>query len=216
MLERAGVRADGVQRLARIVMQAELDAVICSGARRGKQFTYALLDERVPAASSLARDEALAELGRRYFISHGPAQVRDFAWWSGLRAADARASLEMVAPELAHENVNGRTYWFSPTTRAVRSRRPIAYLLPVYDEYLIAYKDRSAALDLTVWKPLVERHPFIAPIVVDGKVVGGWRRVRTQADTRISVTPLTPFDSATRRAVNASARAYATFLGLDA
>ena len=76
-------------------MRAELDGVICSGARRGKQFTYALLDERVPPRE-LTRDEALAELTRRYFTSRGPAQVQDFAWWSGLTMADARAGLALV------------------------------------------------------------------------------------------------------------------------
>ena len=173
VLQRAGIHADGVQRLAHIVMQAELDAVICSGARRGKQFTYALLDGRVPPARALSRDEALAELTRRYFISHGPAQVQDFAWWSGLTVADVRAGLEMVAPDLARDSVAGRTYWFSPSVPAIRPRPPAAFLLPLYDEYLIAYKDRSAArsptLDPARWKQLVERDPLTAPIVVRGR-----------------------------------------------
>jgi hypothetical protein len=82
----AGIRAEGV-RLAYLLMRAELDALICNGSRRGKQFTYALFDERVPRAAPLARDEALAELTRRYFTSHGPATVQDFAWWSGLTVA---------------------------------------------------------------------------------------------------------------------------------
>ena len=59
-LQRAGVEATG-QRLAHLVMRAELDAVVCSGARRGNQFTYALLDERVPGTPTLTREEALAE-----------------------------------------------------------------------------------------------------------------------------------------------------------
>jgi len=94
VLVQAGVHADGVQRLAHIVMQAELDAVICSGPRRGKQFTYALLDERVPMVRVRSRDDSLTELARRYFTSHGPAQLHDFAWWSGLSIADARAGLD--------------------------------------------------------------------------------------------------------------------------
>src|SRR5262245_19688254 len=102
-LQRAGVRADGVQRLAFLTMQAEIDAVICSGERRGTQFTYALLDERVPAFPARSRDDALAELTRRYFGSHGPAQLQDFTWWSGLTVADARHGLDMIAAELDSE-----------------------------------------------------------------------------------------------------------------
>ena len=120
VLQRADVRADGVQRLAHIVMQAELDAVICSGARRGNQHTYALLDERVPPSRTLSRDEALAELARRYFTSHGPAQLQDFMWWSGLAATDARAGLAMAGRRLKRDDVDGRTYWRSSPVRARR------------------------------------------------------------------------------------------------
>jgi Winged helix DNA-binding domain len=214
VLHRSGVDPGGVQRLAHIVMQAELDAVICSGARRGKQFTYALLDERVPSAPALSRDVAVAELTRRYFTSHGPAQAQDFAWWSGLTAADARTGLEIVASQLTQERVNGRTYWFSP--RLVRrSSSSTAYLLPLYDEYLIAYKDRSAALDLARWKSLVQHDAFIAPIVVDGHVLGGWRRRHQTNGVRIRITPFAPLDTTSRRAIAGSLRAYADFMGLD-
>jgi hypothetical protein len=214
VLQRCGVDPGGVQRLAHIVMQAELDAVICSGARRGKQFTYALLDERVPVTPSISRDDALAELTRRYFTSHGPAQLQDFAWWSGLSTADARAGLESVASQLIQERVNERSYWFSPR-QTRRSQSKTAYLLPLYDEYLIAYKDRTAALDLARWRPLVERDPFIAAIVVDGRVVGGWRRSQERNGMRIRITPFAPLDAAPRRAIGGSLRAYADFLGLN-
>ena len=189
VLDRGGIQADSVQRLAFIVMQAELDGVICSGARRGKQFTYALLDERVPAVPALSRDQALAELTRRYFTSHGPAQLRDFAWWSGLTVTDARAGLEMVAPTLAREIVDGRTYWFSSSTRTMRSQSHTAAVLPMYDEYLIAYKDRSAALNPARWNPFAARDSYMAPIVVNGKVIGGWKRALKKNRLEISLMP---------------------------
>src|SRR6185503_17841940 len=121
VLQRAGVQADG-PRLAHVMMHAELDAVICSGARRGRQFTYALLEERAPRARSLGRDEALAELTRRYFSSHGPATVRDYVWWSGLTVADARTGIALATPALAQKLIDGRTCWFVPS----RSRAPLA------------------------------------------------------------------------------------------
>src|SRR5262245_48950376 len=110
-LAEAGIVAEGM-RLGYIVHRAELDAVVCSGPRRGKQFTYALLDERAPHARRLQRDEALAELTRRYYNGHGPATTRDFVWWSGLTMADATAGLDMVASDLTHEVIDGQTYYF--------------------------------------------------------------------------------------------------------
>src|SRR5258706_567515 len=126
------------------LMCAELDGVICSGARRGKQFTYALLDERAPQARMLDRDEALAELSRRYFTSHGPATLKDYIWWSGLTAADASSGLEMVKSKLIHEAVDGQTYWFSTATPPVKDLSSTVYLLPNFDEYIVGYTDRSA------------------------------------------------------------------------
>ena len=102
------------------MMRAELDALICSGPRRGKQFTYALLDERAPAGRALAREEALAELAGRYFASHGPASPQDFAWWSGLTVGDARRGIASASPRLVSATVDGKTYWHAPGASARR------------------------------------------------------------------------------------------------
>src|SRR5713101_5545905 len=147
VLQQAGIVSENVLRFTYIVMRAELDGIVCSGARRGKQFTYALLDERAPRARSLDRDEALVEFARRYFTSHGPATLQDFVWWSGLTAADARVALELVKSQLMHEVVDGQTYWFSTSTPPAKDLSQAAYLLPNYDEYTVGYTDRSAIFD---------------------------------------------------------------------
>jgi hypothetical protein len=215
VLERSGIRVEGAQRLAFLVMQAELDAVICSGPRRDRQFTYALLDERVPPARTLTRDEALSALARRYFTSHGPAQLRDFVWWSGLRMADARNGLAAVEPELATETIDGLTYWSGPTGHRRSSRFDGAYLLPLYDEYLIAYRDRTAAIDPSGWSQPRAHDPFSAAVVLDGQVVGSWRRVFKQNSVAVRVTPFKRWRRRDVSAVEAAAYAYATFLGKE-
>jgi hypothetical protein len=213
VLHGAGVRADGAQKLAHLVMQAEIDAVICSGARRANQPTYALLDERVPPSPERSRDDALAELTRRYFTSHGPAQIADFAWWSGLTTGDVRRGIQMIDGELHQEVADGKTYWFR-TAAASRGDDKTAYLLGLYDEYLIAYKDRSAALDQSRWVRMI-RDPFSAPIVVNGKVVGGWRRSVKAGRMVIAVTPFAPLRRSEAAAIDAAAHAYAGFFGSE-
>src|SRR5512140_3519393 len=96
-----------------MVLRAELDAVICSGPMRGKQGTCALLAERAPRGRELQRDEALAALARRYFTGHGPATLRDFAWWSGLTITDAKMGVKLAGASLNHEDIDGQTYWYS-------------------------------------------------------------------------------------------------------
>jgi hypothetical protein len=212
-LQRAGIAADGVQRLAHLSMHAELDGVICSGALRGKQFTYALLDERVPATDTRDRDEALADLTRRYFTSRGPAQIQDFVWWSGLTVADARAGIAMARPHVASEIIDGKTYWFSPSSPPVPRARRAAHLLPLYDEYLIAYKDRSAALDAARWKAIVRWNAFSCAVTLDGLVIGGWTRTLTKDGVGISLEVPVPLARSELRLVTNAAQRLGAFLG---
>jgi hypothetical protein len=213
-LHTSGIGTAGVQRLAHIVMQAELDALICSGPRRGKHSTYALLDERVPPSPPLSREAALIELARRYFSSHGPAQLRDFVWWSGLPVGEARTGLAMLEQELTRDDIDGTTYWSAPRTR-LRQEPSRTYLLPVYDEYLIAYKDRSAAFDRSRAPQITQGDPFSAPIVVDGIVVGAWRR-RFRANTVVvTITRYSRSATIGSTAIRDAACAYAAFVGLE-
>ncbi len=186
-LARAKIVAQG-QRLAHLMMRAELDAVVCSGPMRGKQFTYALLEERVPLGPRLSRDEALVELTRRYFTSHGPATVRDFAWWSGLTMRDARVGIESTRPALTHESMDGLTYWLGPSALAARRpAQPFAYLLPNYDEYGIAYKDRDAFVDRLLLQPTAGATEFPHLVIVNGKWVGSWKRTMATEAVRVEL-----------------------------
>ena len=214
-LSGAAVRVDGTQRLAHVIMHAELDAVICSGARRGKQFTYALLDDRAPATDLPDREEALAELARRYFTSRGPAQLKDFVWWSGLTTGEARTGLEMSRHHLAEEEIGGTRYWLARSRRTLGHPPRAAYLLPPYDEFLIAYKDRSASWDPALWKPGAGRDPYAAPVLLDGRVVGGWRPSSQRHRVTITFDLPRRLPSADTGLVEGAVRRYGDFLGVD-
>lgn len=214
VLQQAGISTSDL-RFVHILGRAELDAVICSGARQGKQFTYALLDERAPQTNALARDEALAELARRYFTSHGPATLQDFVWWSGLTVADAKAGVEMIRRRLVQEVVDGKTYWLTPSTRLVNGSSPVAYLLPTYDEYLIAYRDRSAALEpISSKREKSGNAVFSSSIVLGGRVVGSWTRTLKDSSVTITLRPFSAFSKAERQTVVEAAHRYGSFLGM--
>ena len=206
-LASAGISAAG-QRLPHLLGHAELDALLVSGPRRGKQHTWALLEERVPKASSLDRPGALAELTRRYFRSHGPAQVGDFVWWSGLTTADARLGLELVGTALEREIVEGKPYWFDPEAGAasVRRGRPrtLAHLLPNFDEYTVGYRDRAAALhsDRPFDRTFFSFGSILANVVVIGGMVRGtWRRLVGRDTVRLEVRLLDNLSATERAAV---------------
>ncbi len=207
-LVQAGISPAGL-RLTFLLSRAEIEGVIASGARRGKQFTYALLDELVPASRTLARDESLAELARRYFTSHGPATLQDFAWWSGLTAADARAGLEMVKSQFIQEVIDARTYWLAPSTPTTSVASPTAFLLPAFDEYTVAYQDRSAILDPAHTQQTA--HGLAPTIIVDGHIVGTWKRTITKDSITITTTLLTPLSQPQNQALATALDRYTQF-----
>jgi DNA glycosylase AlkZ-like len=214
LLEAAGIATrDG--RGLHILMGFALEGLICFAAREGKQQTFALLAEWAPGAGILPRDEALGELARRYFTSHGPATWRDFAWWSGLRAADAREAIQLARTHLTREIVDDGEFWHVPSSRrAAESTLTAAHLLPPFDEFTVAYKDRSAAL-----------HPhdagyaqsggMISPvIVINGRVVGTWKRMTGTGTVNVAATFFRTCTLDQHRLVSHASNRYGRFLGL--
>jgi len=218
VLERAKIGATGTQRVGHLLMRAELDAVICSGPRRGKQSTYALLEERVLPAKAKLRDEALAELARRYFATRGPATAHDFAWWSGLTVTDSTKAIRMLETELEQVSVDEKTCWLAAGDRALKVTAPNAHLLPNYDEYFIGYRDRSAIGKIVAVNPVDRTNVIFAGhvIVVNGQLVGGWKREIVRDGVTINLTIVTPIKETERRAITAAARRYGKFLGVTA
>jgi hypothetical protein len=214
-LERKRIGTEG-QRMAYMLMCAELDGVICSGPRRGKQFTYALLEEVVPPVRALSREEALAELVKRYFVSRGPATVRDFSKWSGLSAAEARTGVESVAATLRREVIEGVSCWSGLAATRRRSGGLRAHLLSIYDEYISSYRDRSAICAPVYGKRLVGMGSALAYVLaVDGQIVGTWRRTFAKRVVRMEVTPFRKLTVPEKEADREATGRFLRFLGKD-
>lgn len=204
VLNKSGVNVDDPVRLAHVLLRAELDGLVCSGPRMGKQFTYALLEERVAPTKTLSRDEALTKLTQRYFTSHGPATLQDFVWWSGLTVADAKQGIALTEGDLRKALVVDKIYWAPRSVSIVSRAKHSAHLLPAFDEYTVAYKDRQLVLNghnkITAWN-------LLGPIIiVDGKVAGTWK----------PTTTVNIFDGTTkteRSAIAKAAERYALFCG---
>jgi hypothetical protein len=213
-LRQAGIAVESGLPTAYVMMNAELEGLICSGPRRGKQFTYMLLDERASAGGPFDRDAALAELAGRYARSHGPATAADFANWSGLTLTDARRGLEAVAGELHSETIDGQTYWFGPGDWPV-APSPTAFLLSIYDETFIGYKDRHAIVSEEDGARMVALGNALQNvIVIDGRVVGTWRRTLGKKTLGVELNPFRPLRQADQAAIVLAQEQLAAFYGL--
>ena len=215
-LRQAGVEVGGSQRLGHLLMRPELEGIVCSGARRGKQFTYALLDERVPPSPARERDEALLDLTKRYFATRGPATANDFAWWSGLTVGEARRGIDIAGANLEREVIDDRPYWSDPSVRTTPWRSPKVFLLPNYDEFFIGHKDRGAiGRRLSSARLVTGGNALIAHVIaVDGQLVGGWKRTLTNDGVTVHVRLLTRLSTAEHKALDAAIERHGAFLGL--
>jgi hypothetical protein len=222
-LQRAGIATDGL-RLVHLLLSAELEGVICSGPRAGKHLTYSLLDERIAPTPALQREEALTRLMSRYFASHGPATIQDAAWWSGLTQRDVREGIALAGDAVVRRVIDEQTYWSGPadppsarSRSSSRSALATLHLLPCYDEYTVAYRDRTALLHGSTPPSTSAQSALLSqPVMLAGRHVGSWRRTvpaRPAAPVLVDVQLLERLTKPTRATLTDAVDRYATFLG---
>ena len=211
-VNKAGIETDNL-RATHIMFKAELDTIICNGARRGKKFTYALFDKKIPSAAPMKREEALAALAKRYFMSHGPATVQDFVWWSGLSVTDSKLAFEAVRADFEMALVGGREYLFAAPAELPKVQAK-AMLIPAFDEITIGYADRSAAMDDAIAQNRESGNGIFKPVVmVKGKIAAVWRRTEKKDVVHIEIAPLSKMPAAAEKSLDAAGTAYAHFVG---
>ena len=206
--------ATNENRLSHLMIWAEMEGIVCSGPIRKNKLTYSLLTDRVSVKKTVSRDEALATLATRYFKSHCPATLRDFVWWSGLSVTEARKALEMIKTSFQSETIGTETYWFAGELKNTHPLSPSVHLLPAYDEYLISYTDRSAALATVHNKKTISNNGIFHPvIVVNGQVEGLWKRNTVRELVRIETSHFQLHDPEIRQGIENEAARYGLFLG---
>jgi len=211
-LVKAGIPIDE-NRASHLLVRAEMDGVVCSGATEGKKLTYALLEERVPKPNLPTREEALAKLAKKYFSSHGPATLSDFTWWSGLSFNDAKHALEMVKSDFNVETIDAQMYWYLKSYSIRQTDIEAAYLLPAFDEFIISYKDRRAALPFENFSKAVSNNGIFRPVVVvNGQVMGIWKRKINRNTVMVETELFQQPDQATKRLIEKAANQYGQFL----
>ncbi len=211
MLQANGISTSG-QRGFYLLQRPGLERLIYQGAMRRNVTTFLALDE----GKTLPKDEAIAQLARRYFTSHGPATLADFVGWSGLLISEVRAGLESIKSELVEDVIDGQSYWLSPETHQKPERS--LYLLPGFDEYVLGYKDRSAVLEAIFADAICPggNGMFMSTIVSEGHIVGTWKRTLKKKIVEITLQPFKPLSLDEMDVLTENAERYGEFLGLTA
>lgn len=201
------------QQLMLLLAHLELHALVCSGAPRDGDHTYALLADRVPASRFLDRDESLSELALRYFTSHGPATERDLAYWATLTVTDVRRGIAGAADRLASFDHEGRTFWHAPG-HLPESASPEGHLLQVLDEMYRGYQDSRWVIDAEGVVPRA-RETAIGMALVDAQLVAGMKRTIGPKSVTFEMRPHRALGDREVEAITAAAARYGEYLGLE-
>ena len=203
------------QRGIHILQRLSMELMLCHGPHAGKEPTFTLFDHWIRSSRLPSREEALQLLAERYFTSHGPASLRDFANWTGLTMADAKVALHLALPLFERMETDAGEMWVSNTLDDHHAPLARAHLLPGFDEYLLGYRDRSAVLDARYAELIMPggNGVFQATLVADGHVRGSWRRSSRRDGTKLQMLPFGPLSAPIRKAVATAADRYASFLG---
>lgn len=199
-----------------LLVRAELDCIVCSGNIKDQKQTYTLAGERIRTPVKVAHEEALARLATLYFQSHCPATLKDFTWWSGLPAGSARKALELIKPTLIVEKISDEVYYLTENFKLPPAGKSSAYLLPAFDEYLISYKDRTAAIHPDHQVMAFTGNGIFRPVVVvNGEVTGIWKRTVKKDKVIVETDLFKPAGATATRILKKEAAAFATFLGKE-
>lgn len=201
-------------RITFILLYASYERLICFGPRRGKEYTHTLLEEWVKPTGLLKYDEALVKLTLRYFYSHGPATMLDFAWWSGLTLTDVKRGLEMAGSKLQSIKIKEQLYWMSKDHSALPKASSSIFLLAGFDEYIVAYKDRSAVLHPQHVKAVMGlgNGIFNNTVLVNGKVAGVWKRTFQKQKVNIDFQMFVKTSDVVKKKIITASKRYGKFL----
>jgi hypothetical protein len=212
-LAAAGWPMEGM-RLGYVMMYAELEGLICSGPRQGRQFTYALMDERVAPAPAWPREEALAELMRRYFRSRGPATVQDASVWSGLTLGDVRKGIQLLDKELNVVQCGEQAYYLDAAADPKPGGEERLLLLPIYDEMIMGYQNRDALLQFQTGLQPPPRTLHNCMILDGGQIIGTWKRTAKGRALQLELDFFRPLDARQEEALALAKLRFGEFCGM--
>ncbi len=212
-LQRHGIMTDE-NRSSHILMNAEMEGLICSGPSLSGKQTYALLAKRVPEKISLTKEESLYELARRYFLSHGPATLADFCWWSGLGIHEATTGISLNMNGMIKATNGSSEYWFFEPKTPAYNKHPQVFLLPAFDEFVISYKDRKEIIPVSIQRKAISNNGIFYPIVLyNGEVIGTWTRKHGPRQLSINIRYFSKPGLAVQEQVNRRAEELGIFYG---
>lgn len=180
---------DDINVLNQVINYAEMEGLVVNGSIRGKQQTFTLLEELAPRKETICKEEALERLARKFFTSHTPATIQDFAWWSGLSLTECKQAVELIKHDFVSEKINGRAFWIRNNITIPPTDRDSALLLSPFDEFVVSYKDRSELIHETHYGKVMTKNGLFSPtVMLNGEIVGSWKKATLKGAPKVELS----------------------------
>ncbi len=195
-----------------IIRRSGRKGIICFSEHVSGRPAFALFKSPVPKPPN--RDAVLAKLARTYFGSHGPATLKDFAWWAGIGLGDAESGLDAISSRMKEDTSTGDTYWMPKKNPSANQAKRTTYLLPAFDEYLVAYKNRASIIEPKYATKVINgsNGTFLPALVSEGRVIGTWRRKEEKNRVTIALSPFTKLNKEQNEGIKEAADSYGRFI----
>lgn len=178
-----------INALNQVINYAEMEGIVVNGRLKGKQQTFTLLEEFAPCKQKLHKEEALERLARKFFTSHAPATINDFAWWSGLSLTECKQALDMIKNDFICETANGRSFWMKSDIKTPPADENSALLLPPFDEFVVSYKDRSELIEENHYGKVMTKNGLFSPtVMLNGEIIGSWKKSIRKGSPKVELS----------------------------
>jgi hypothetical protein len=216
-----GLKVEG-QCTYHLLWYASQMGVSCMGPYRNNEQAFVLLDEWVKKPKRLTEEESLQTLALRYFQSHGPVSREDFAGWTGLPVATVKRAITMLDKTLTQVTCQSKTLYvirsqWEQWQTMTKPRKPTYHVLPGFDEYLLGIKDRASVLSPEHKSKIIPGNNgiFMPTLVVNGQVLGTWKRTIKTKTVVIDAHPFVSLKPAQTTSLASRFKEYAAYLGLE-
>jgi len=194
------------------------EGLICYGPGEGNEITFIAVDQWLAKAQPVSEEQARMDLLRGYLRAYGPATLTDFSHWSGMTAGEVRPLRALLGEELAEIKVENKASLLLrddvSALHADSEGNNSVRLLPHFDPYLLAHREKDHLLDPEHYKRVYRNQGWISPVLlVDGRIAGTWSYKLQGKKLPVTIQPFSQLSRAIRTAMAQEAEMLARFLG---
>jgi len=198
------------------------EGLVCYGKGEGNAIVFIRADQWLPnfKPELMSATEAQCALLRKYLRAYGPATLTDFSHWAGLPMQEVKLLLPLLEGKLAEIPGDKKSRYLLREDVAVLNKsssgETSVRLLPIFDSYLLAHRDKDHLLSAQHYKRVYRNQGWISPVVlIDGAIAGVWSHKLQNKKLLVEIEPFGKLSRIARAGIQREAGHLAQFVGSE-